>query len=428
MKVLWFSNTPATGIEAMYGPNPLRATGGWLYALNKGIENKLELHVAFQHPYKLARFRHGNTSFHPVYTGNILVQRLRERLGLYRPRRFLRESYLRVVKDVQPDLIHIHGTESPYLMILGATDIPTVISIQGNLTVCSHKYCAGFHGRHLHVPASHNGALLRSFLLGRKTYRRGMDKLRQTAEVERTYLQKAQHIIGRTDWDRRITSMLAPKSRYFLGQELLRGGFYDAEWSQKGAPSEAPNIIFTTTGDGYFKGFETLCHSLSILRGAGLNVEWRVAGVSENSLINQITRRELGTAYPQEGLVLLGALDEHELIKHMLGANLYVMPSHIENSPNSLCEAMLLGMPCIATDAGGTGSILTNNQDGILLQDGDPWAMAGAVQELLADRDRSMRYGAAARERAIIRHNRETVVSSLMRIYETILTGSKEVA
>lgn len=42
------------------------------------------------------------------------------------------------------------------------------------------------------------------------------------------------------------------------------------------------------------------------------------------------------------------------------------MPSHIENSPNNLCEAMILGMPCIATDAGGTSTLLSNMKDGLL--------------------------------------------------------------
>ncbi len=421
MRVLWFSNTPAAGIEAMHGASSIKGTGGWLYALNKAIEKKVELHVAFQHPYRLARFRHGNTSFYPVYTGNILFQRLRERLGFHRPRRFLAESYLRVVKNVQPDVIHIHGTESPFLMILGATDIPIVISIQGNLTVWSHKFRAGFHGRHLHLPAPHSGSYLRSLVLGRQTYRRGLDKLSQTAEVERASLRKAQHIIGRTDWDRRVTRMLAPKSNYFVGQELLREKFYNAEWSQTCVPGEGRNIIFTTTGNRYYKGFETLCQSLSVLRGAGVNVEWRVAGVSENSLINQITRKELGADYPQQELTLLGAMDEHELIEQMLGANIYVMPSHIENSPNSLCEAMLLGMPCVATFAGGTGSMLKDDEEGILVQDGDPWVMAGAIQELLGDPARAARYGAAARKTARIRHNSDTIVYGLLQVYRQVV-------
>jgi glycosyltransferase involved in cell wall biosynthesis len=49
-----------------------------------------------------------------------------------------------------------------------------------------------------------------------------------------------------------------------------------------------------------------------------------------------------------------------------LSSALFVCPSTIENSPNSLGEAMLLGMPCISADVGGVRSIFTDGEDGIL--------------------------------------------------------------
>lgn len=424
MKVLWFSNTPASGAEVINGQSPLRATGGWLYALNKAIENAVDLHIAFQHPYRLIPFRHGNTSFHPVYTGNILVQRLRERIGLLSQYGNMRKRYLKIIREVQPDVIHIHGSESPFLTILDATDIPVVISIQGNLTVCAHKYRTGFHGRHLYIPGT--PISLRSLILGRRNYYRGLHMLHLSSAIERDNICNAQNIIGRTDWDRRITRILAPRSQYYVGQEILRDMFYSSEWQQPDISRIGKKSLFTTTGDSYYKGFETLCRALSLLNKCQVNVEWRVAGISDNSLIAKITRRELGSDYPEHGLTLLGSLAEHDLVEQMIQASVYVMPSHIENSSNSLCEAMLLGMPCIATFAGGTGSLLRDGEDGLLIQDGDPWAMAGAIKELLEEPDKASHYGAAARLRARERHNRENVVASLIQTYETILKTHQE--
>ena len=48
-----------------------------------------------------------------------------------------------------------------------------------------------------------------------------------------------------------------------------------------------------------------------------------------------------------------------------LKSHMYLCPSAIENSPNSLGEAMLLGVPCVAADVGGISSIFENGKDGI---------------------------------------------------------------
>jgi glycosyltransferase involved in cell wall biosynthesis len=99
---------------------------------------------------------------------------------------------------------------------------------------------------------------------------------------------------------------------------------------------------------------------------------------------------------------------------------MYVMASHIENSSNSLCEAMILGMPCIATYAGGTASLLKDNEDGILIQDGDPWSLSGAILELYNNPQKAVDYGKNARNKALIRHDKERIATDLLAIYRTI--------
>lgn len=97
------------------------------------------------------------------------------------------------------------------------------------------------------------------------------------------------------------------------------------------------------------------------------------------------------------------------------------MASHIENSPNNLSEAMILGMPCIATFAGGTGSLLIDGYEGILIQDGDPWAMAGAVMEMKENFERAIVVADKARTRALNRHDKNRIINDLIDIYKKIL-------
>ena len=183
-------------------------------------------------------------------------------------------------------------------------------------------------------------------------------------------------------------------------------------------------IIHTTNGNSPYKGFETLCYSLKLLNDLNIDIEWRVAGINEDDLVVKVVKKKLQNNYPSKGLVLLGRLNEKELIKKLLEADMYIMPSHIENSPNNLCEAMILGMPCIATYAGGTGSLLSDGEEGILIQDGDPWVMAGAVLEMRNNYSESVRLGINARKRALLRHDpKEIATSYLVDIYQKILPG-----
>jgi len=56
-------------------------------------------------------------------------------------------------------------------------------------------------------------------------------------------------------------------------------------------------------------------------------------------------------------------LDEKQMCKQYLKNNIFVLPSAIENSPNSLGEAQLLGMPYIASAVGGVQQLVNNDPD-----------------------------------------------------------------
>ncbi len=415
MKVLWFSNSPAAAYS-----DTLKGTGGWMVALDKAVQQKVELHVAYNYPYKQKSFINGKTCYHPIYTGNIILEGIKQRFIPGYHKNFV-ENYLRIIEDVKPDIIHIHGSENDYHSIVDKTNIPIVISIQGNPTVYAYKFNSGFHRKYNHIKTSKFTAM--SLLFGRKSYFSGLKNLIWLSELEQNNFLKIKNIIGRTDWDRRITRVLAPNSRYFVVNETLRDVFYTKKW-QLGTPNKKL-VIHTTNGNNYYKGFETLCHALHLLNQVGMDVEWRVAGVSEDSAINRITKKYLGKNYPKKGLKLMGSLDENGLVDSLLTSHIYVMPSHIENSPNNLCEAMLLGMPCITTLAGGSDSILINKKEGLVIQDGDPWSMAGAIMELKNDWNTAVGFGKMARKHALDRHNKDGIVNTLIETYQTIIDNDK---
>ena len=112
------------------------------------------------------------------------------------------------------------------------------------------------------------------------------------------------------------------------------------------------------------------------------------------------------------------------MVDIMLNSDIYIQVSHIENSPNSVCEAMLLGMPIIASFAGGTSSILSDGKEGILVQDGDPYTLAGMIVWLSQNFDSGKKMGINAKMRALKRHDRQRISEHLFATYKEILSLS----
>ena len=151
-----------------------------------------------------------------------------------------------------------------------------------------------------------------------------------------------------------------------------------------------------------------------------IDFTWKIAGININSDIVRIAQKSLKIKL-SKNIQFLGRIDDLKLKEMILNAHIYIGVSHIENSPNSLCEALILGIPCIATNAGGTSNFIEDGKDGILIQDGDPYSMAGAIIEVKENYNVAINYGIKARERSLIRHDKNIIANDLMKIYKDIL-------
>jgi glycosyltransferase involved in cell wall biosynthesis len=113
-----------------------------------------------------------------------------------------------------------------------------------------------------------------------------------------------------------------------------------------------------------------------------------------------------------------------QIKNELLSSRIYIHPSLIDNSPNSLCEAMLLGVPCIGSYSGGIPSLLENNYDGFLFNSTDPFDLAGKIYQLLINDDLANKFSKNARRKATLRHDPSFVTLQILNCYEDIL-GSR---
>lgn len=422
MRVLWFANTP--GLSASH-LTISHAGGGWISSLQSVVEERVDcqLGFVFYNDKPMAPFEYGKTWYYPVQRlGSSKKKRLMNRITGRAEYDENLPHFLKAVELFRPDIIHVHGTEFSFGLILRTvTQIPVVVSIQGNLTVYDTKYFSG-----LRMPG-----ILRRLGSGYPFFRSDHRIWQKRAAIEREIMRMAQFVFGRTDWDRRISLALAPGASYFHVDEVIRPRFYRLE--RPAVPQERthskvqhdPNpgpVFLTTSSPSFYKGFEMVIETARILTGNGFVFTWLVAGLKEgDALVKLILEDRKARDLRALNIRLLGTLGEEALAEHLLTADVYVQVSHIENSPNSLCEAMLAGVPVIASYAGGTASLMQDGVHGVLVQDGDPYVLAGALKETVADPERARSMAVEARHVALKRHDPAIIVTGMLERYAEII-------
>ena len=337
----------------------------------------------------------------------------------------LEERFVLRLRDFQPDVIHIWGTEYGHcLAMVNAAEKAgmaerVVISIQGLCGVCARHYCEGLPERVC------RRSTLRD-LLRWDNIRQQQRKFQRRGEMEIRALQKASHVIGRTDFDSAVTHQINPGMKYHFCNETLRRPFYQDCWSYAASQKHR---IFASSCLYPVKGFHYLLEALPLVLEAFPDATVSVTGDSffaadfRKKLRQEYYFRYLERLCQKKGLgskiEFLGNLDAEQMKQAYLRANVFVLPSTIENSPNSLGEAMLLGVPCVAADVGGVRNMLKEGE-GFVDQSTAPYMLAHDIIQVFRMEEQAEKMGALARQHAAKTHHPESNLNQLLDIYREI--------
>ena len=351
-----------------------------------------------------------------------------------------------IVSIVEPDIVHCFGTEYPHTLAM-CRIFPRkdrlLLGIQGLCTLYAESYYANLPKRVI------RSVTLRDWLK-RDSLRRQQEKFALRGRMEREAVELAGNLTGRTHWDRTHTGSWNPRARYHEMNESLRSEFYGPVWDPQHCE---PYSIFLSQGDYPIKGLHYMLLALPAILKEYPEARVLVAGnslVACDTLKQRLKRSAYGkylrSLLKKQGLedkvTFLGKLDAGQMRDRYLKSSLFVCCSSAENSPNSLGEAMLLGVPCVSADVGGISSIFTGDADGILYkgfsggeesgrQGHDPGGeeeleavsgrLAEAVIRMWRDSAKRDEYCRNARAHALRTHDRERNYQKLVEIYEKIL-------
>ncbi len=409
-------------------------------SLEKAVKGDVDLSIAFlSAERKQEDFEYEGVDYHSVnpYKSRFYILFRLKRLLMgprARDRRILRRVR-EVVSQVSPDLIHIHGTENCFGLIAcdpgalprdpSGKEIPIAVSMQGIMGPYLEKYFSG-------IPAE---AVRRFESVGRKLRKQGAfrayRKMRHQAGNERIILRSIRHVFGRTEWDRAETLRANPAARYFVVGEIMRAPFFsdagrldtsDGKAVRKDdGRSEGRFRIVSTVSEGIYKGYEQLLRIAACLKRAKVEFEWTVIGQTAESEMVRIAESYTGLDSAALGIRLAGRLTADSMVEILDSADVYCHVSHIENSPNSVCEAMLRGLPVVAANVGGVSSIVEDGVSGLLFRDSDPEDGAAALISLHGHPGAASEIGQIGRQIALKRHSPATVRSQLLQAYRAVL-------
>lgn len=290
-------------------------------------------------------------------------------------RRKIHYDALKIIRNVNPDLIDIQGIE----FVFSDVEYPCCLihTIQG-------------------IPFELYKYQLMQYKLRYKSLRwnsiKGFCTLRFLwiqnilmhcrAKIGKKIISQEGYYIGRTEWDKAIVENYNSLSKYHSVNRILRDEFYHHRWDIKRAKN---NVLFTIGFSSINKGFDIFIDALNIVVKNYPDIKVYVLGDIncnpicgkwyDRYIANKISKYDLG-----KNLEFVGNSNAMEICNYLLMSRVFVSPSVNENSSNAIGEAQMLGVPVIAAFTGGNTSYVKHEYSGLLY---NPWDENMCAHEII---------------------------------------------
>ena len=335
----------------------------------------------------------------------------------------------KVLRAFQPDIIHIHGTEYSMgyamLKVNEKYGIPVLLTIQGILTRISEEYYAGLSfGQILKMGSIKEWLKFKTPFFAKKLFLRN-------AKRERNVLNNVKYVTGRTTWDKAVMLSINPELSYYRFNYNLRDEFYSApKWS---ADEMNPHTIYAGASSYPLKGLHILIDALTILKKKYPDVRLLVPGgnAKDGKLQNingyqAYILKKIHENGLDENVYFLGGKSAKEVTDILGQSNVCVVTSAMEGASATICEAMVIGTPCVCTYRGGMTDLLHDGETGFYYDFPEYGVLAERISSLFDDVELCKKFSAGAMADAQKRHDREKNFSQLIDIYNDVIQKEKE--
>ena len=418
MKLLWITNTALGPLgERLYGK---RQGGLWMDALLADFKQNKEVSLVVA---TTARVKETLC----IEEDSIRYYALPDDVPLFynEEKPANKAAWRALLESEHPDLIQIWGTEfSQGLCALReAGNTPSVIYMQGYLGSIARHYFAGMTKKELSSAVSFRD------LLRRDTIRRQQKVFADHTKKEAEMFSRSHRIISENEWCNMSVRAVEPNVTVYHCPLSVNKVFSTVEWKRDAV--EEHSIMATASGYP-LKGLHMLLRAVALIKKKYPDVKLYVPGtkLTSDGGISAKLRRTGYAKYIQrlikeldlsENVVWLGPLSQEDLAKQYAKTHVFVLSSSIENHSSSLKEAMMVGIPSVASSVGGVPEYLTNGENGFLYRFEEYEIMAGYVAKLFRDDALASDFSKAGREKMLEMHKESATSDVILGIYRSIL-------
>lgn len=334
-----------------------------------------------------------------------------------------------VIKEVNPDIIHIIGTERLHAKyIFDFFDNKKIlVSITGMPSIIAPLYKAGLSDKVIRHNKTIGDILRHRGIINQQKSFKSMGN----NEIE--LLKKCKNVMGRTEWDFVSTTSINRQIKYFFGNESLRDCFYlnESTWKKDKCLKHS---IFMSQASYPLKGLHIVLEALKLVKEVYPDVVLIISGpniLNRNSLLQKLKFTNYGKIIFSiakkydvlNNISYIGNINGDAMVNEYKKANVTIVSSIIENKSNTLGEAMMIGSPVICSYVGGMTEMVKHGIDGFFYPYNEPNRLAYFICKLFSDTDLQEKFSKNGVNKAKALFNKESMKQNVLNAYEVIING-----
>jgi len=293
----------------------------------------------------------------------------------------------KLIKQEKPDVVHLNSSK---ISILGSLANKSIVNLKSKI-----KIVYTVHGWVFNENLNYFKKLIYKIL--ERFTARFKDKIICLSEFEK---------------NNTINNKIAPTEKIsviYNGREQINFLTREQAREKLGIPKDA--VAIGSIGNLYKnKGYEYLIKSMNRLQIADCRLQIIGEGLESNNLKSEIRNQKL-----DDKIKIMGNISDAAKFLHAF--DIYVCSSIKEGLPYTILEAMQAGLPIVSTNVGAIPEIITDSENGLLVEPKNPKQLAEKIQYLINNPEIAKRLGENAKEK-VKKFSLEKMVKKTEEIYD----------
>lgn len=295
-----------------------------------------------------------------------------------------------ILAQIQPDLVHSHGTEDAYSYVAVTSNFPCLISMQGIITEIVKTKNISFDKASIHL-------FISQFF-------------------ERYAIRRGKYFISKTPFAENFIKNFSKHAIIFNIGDPINEVFFNVERSDE----DSFTLLFVGTLLKT-KGVEELIEAFSILNKDFPSLKMKLIGHGSENYIQNVLKKQIALLNLTDSIEFCGFKTSVEIAHELSQVSVFVLPSYMETHPNVVAEAMAVGAPIVTTNVGGIPFMIENGKTGLLVEPQNPKMLADSIRCLWEDKNLAKKLGENARKEACKRFQPHLIARQVYDVYKIVL-------